>query len=59
MAWSTRDRYLPLRFGRAYADVLPGAELLELPGLGHWPWVEDPSLVGRIVGFLEHGQEGA
>lgn len=59
VAWSTRDRYLPLRFGRAYADALPGAELLELPGLGHWPWLEDPSLVGRIAGFLEHGEQGA
>ena len=53
VAWSTKDRYLPLQFGRAYADVLPNAELLELPGLGHWPWLEDRSAVDRLVAFLE------
>lgn len=44
--------YLPARFGRDYAAALPGAELLELPGLGHWPWVEQPDVVDRIVRFL-------
>jgi pimeloyl-ACP methyl ester carboxylesterase len=53
VVWSEKDRYLPLRFGRAYARALPAAELLELPGLGHWPWLEDPSVVDRVVAFLE------
>lgn len=52
VVWGERDRYLPARFGRDYAAALPNSELLELPGLGHWPWVEDPDVVDRIVGFL-------
>jgi pimeloyl-ACP methyl ester carboxylesterase len=52
VVWSERDRYLPLRFGRDYAAALPNAEFLELPGLGHWPWLEQPGLVDRIVSHL-------
>ena len=50
--WGDRDAYLPIRFGRAYADALPGAELEVLPGAGHWPWIEQPDLVDRVLGFL-------
>jgi pimeloyl-ACP methyl ester carboxylesterase len=50
--WSGRDRYLPARFGRAYADALPSAELLELPRAGHWSWRDEPSAIERIVAFL-------
>lgn len=52
VVWSERDRYLPSRFGRDYAAALPGAELLELPGLGHWPWLEQPDVADRIVRFM-------
>jgi pimeloyl-ACP methyl ester carboxylesterase len=52
VVWGQQDRYLPPRFGRDYADVL-NAELLELSGVGHWPWREDPSVIERVVGFLE------
>lgn len=51
--WALADRYLPARFGRAYADALPNAELAELPGVGHWPWREDPRVVDRVAAFLE------
>jgi pimeloyl-ACP methyl ester carboxylesterase len=53
VVWSGKDRYLPSRFGRAYADALPNAELVELPRLGHWPWLEDPAVIERVVAFLE------
>jgi pimeloyl-ACP methyl ester carboxylesterase len=53
VVWGGRDRYIPARFGRAYADVLPAAELLELPDAGHWPWREDPAVVPRVLEFLE------
>jgi pimeloyl-ACP methyl ester carboxylesterase len=51
IVWGDTDRYLPLDFARAYADVLPKAELLTTHA-GHWPWVEDPQLIDRILGFL-------
>ena len=50
--WGDRDPYLPIRFGRAYADVLPGAEFEIASGGGHWPWIDDPALVDRVLGFL-------
>lgn len=51
--WSLKDRYLPARFGRAWADALPSSELVEFPDCGHWPWLEDASVVDRVVSFLE------
>jgi pimeloyl-ACP methyl ester carboxylesterase len=52
VAWGVQDPYIPARFARAYADVLGAAELLELPDAGHWPWLDRPDLIDRVVGFL-------
>jgi pimeloyl-ACP methyl ester carboxylesterase len=52
VVWGLKDPYLPARFGRAYADALPHAQLLELPDAGHWPWLDRPELVERVVDFL-------
>ena len=52
VVWAMRDRYLPARFGRAWAERLPRAELLELPDAGHWPWRDDPSSIGPVLEFL-------
>jgi pimeloyl-ACP methyl ester carboxylesterase len=51
--WSEKDRYLPAWVGSAMARALPNAELVELPGLGHWPWTEQPEVVDMVVEFLE------
>ena len=40
--WGDRDVYLPTRFAAAYAAVLPASTLEVLPGVGHWPWIDDP-----------------
>jgi len=52
VAWGMRDPYIPGRFGRAYADALPQAELLELADAGHWAWLDRPDLVDRVTAFL-------
>jgi pimeloyl-ACP methyl ester carboxylesterase len=52
VAWGMKDPYIPARFGRAYANALPRAELLEMPDAGHWPWLDRPDLVDRVAGFL-------
>jgi pimeloyl-ACP methyl ester carboxylesterase len=52
VAWGMRDPYIPSRFGHAYAQALPHAELLELADAGHWPWLDRPDLIGRLVDFL-------
>jgi pimeloyl-ACP methyl ester carboxylesterase len=49
--WGDRDPYLPLRFGAAYAHALPNAKLEVARGTGHWPWIDDPSLIDRIHEF--------
>jgi pimeloyl-ACP methyl ester carboxylesterase len=50
--WGAKDPYIPARFGRMYADRIPNSELLELPDAGHWPWIDRPDLVGRVLDFL-------
>jgi pimeloyl-ACP methyl ester carboxylesterase len=52
VVWGMRDPYIPAHFGRDYADALADAELLELPDAGHWPWIDQPELIGRVVDFL-------
>ena len=50
--WGDRDPYLPSRFGQAYADALGNAELEVARGAGHWPLIDDPSLIDRILDFV-------
>jgi pimeloyl-ACP methyl ester carboxylesterase len=53
--WGTRDPYLPVAFGRAYAERLPRARLVELDDAGHWPWLERPEIVEQVGAFLLPG----
>lgn len=51
VAWAQRDRLLPFAdFGRRWVGALPHSEVRILPGVGHVPMADDPSLVtGTIV----------
>jgi len=55
VAWGMQDPYIPASFGAAYAAALPHAELLELDDAGHWPWLDRPDLLTRLVDFLSAG----
>jgi pimeloyl-ACP methyl ester carboxylesterase len=57
VVWGAQDPYIPVRFGRAYAEALPNAELLELPDAGHWVWFDRPDTIDRIVEFLAREPE--
>ena len=57
VVWGMRDRYLPGRFGAAYAARLPQAELVELSAAGHWPWIDEKGLVNRMIRFLESDED--
>jgi pimeloyl-ACP methyl ester carboxylesterase len=52
VVWGRDDLYLPPRFGRAYADALPGARLVEVDGAGHFPWIDRPDTIDRVLSFL-------
>jgi pimeloyl-ACP methyl ester carboxylesterase len=38
--------------GTPTARALPGGSFEPLQGLGHWPWVDDPSVVDTVIDFL-------
>jgi pimeloyl-ACP methyl ester carboxylesterase len=52
VVWGEGDPYVGLVEGERYARVLPQARLRTVPGVGHWPWREEPALVDEIVAFL-------
>ncbi|GAA1909991.1 alpha/beta fold hydrolase [Nocardioides marmoribigeumensis] len=50
IAWSERDRILPMRDGLPAARrTVPGARFVILPGLGHVPMLDDPAMVADVV----------
>jgi pimeloyl-ACP methyl ester carboxylesterase len=56
VVWGMRDRYIPSRFGAAYAARLPNSTLVELPEAGHWPWIDSPEQVEAMVRFVTNGE---
>jgi pimeloyl-ACP methyl ester carboxylesterase len=47
--WGTRDLILPYRQAKRWVQVVPGAELVTLKGLGHVPMTDDPELVAEKI----------
>jgi pimeloyl-ACP methyl ester carboxylesterase len=50
--WGDRDRYLPVKFGDDFVRILPNSRLETVEGAGHWPWVDDPTVVDRVLSFV-------
>jgi pimeloyl-ACP methyl ester carboxylesterase len=50
--WPTQDPYIGAEFGRRLTARLPHAELAEIDGAGHWPWIDRPELLARALAFL-------
>ncbi len=55
LLWAQRDPYIPPVYGRRLAARLPDATLEEIAGAGHWPWLDRPELIDRVVGLLGTG----
>lgn len=54
IVWGREDRLVPVRLGRRLARVMPRAELVVLPGVGHVPQFEVPEETRQLVlGFLD------
>lgn len=57
LLWGERDvAYKPERFGKLFADTIPGARFVPVPGAGHYPHEEQPAFVARAV--AEFAREG-
>ncbi len=54
VVWGDADPYLPVGFADAYAAALGGPATVErIEGAGHWPWLDRPELVDRVVDVRE------
>ncbi len=50
IAWAAKDRTIPYkRYGTPWKTMLPEAEILQMPGIGHVPMYDDPALVTRTI----------
>jgi pimeloyl-ACP methyl ester carboxylesterase len=50
--WGEDDPWFPVGLAEAYAASLPRASLERIPHAGHWPWLDQPSVVDRVAAFL-------
>lgn len=48
--WGEDDRMLPLAYGEAWRQAIPGARLVAVPRCGHLPIQEQPEIFARTVG---------
>jgi proline iminopeptidase len=46
------DSPVPVRAGRETAAFLPAAEVVVVPGAGHFPWIEQPGCVAAALAAL-------
>ena len=53
--WGEADPFLAPRFGRAYAELLPEGQYAGVHDAGHWPWIDRPDVVDRVLNFLARG----
>jgi pimeloyl-ACP methyl ester carboxylesterase len=47
--WGAHDPYIPMQMAARQREAFPSAEIAVLEDSGHWPFVDDPEAVGRLV----------
>lgn len=56
LLWGERDvAYRPERFGKLFADTIPGARYVSVPDSGHYPQEEQPAFVARALSEFARG----
>ncbi len=54
LIWGTDDPIIPIEHGRAAQERIPESRLVEIPGAGHWPQLDDPDrFVAELSEFVE------
>jgi pimeloyl-ACP methyl ester carboxylesterase len=51
LVWGDEDPWIAPSFADRYARRLPAATVEHVPGAGHWPWLDQPSVVDRLAAF--------
>jgi pimeloyl-ACP methyl ester carboxylesterase len=68
IVWGERDHTIPLRHGREANEAIPHCRLHTLPGVAHFPHLEDPDGLAELLrafmretqpGLIEDGDWGA
>lgn len=49
LLWGASDGVVPVAYGEAYRQMIPGAKLVVIPEAGHLPHVEQPAMVLQHV----------
>ena len=49
LIWGDCDPIIPVSHGHATHEAIPGSRLAIIPGVGHYPHVEDPAAVERVL----------
>lgn len=47
--WGAGDPYLPVSLAERQKEAFPSAVIRILPGSGHWPFIDDPVTVARLL----------
>jgi pimeloyl-ACP methyl ester carboxylesterase len=68
IVWGERDRTIPIEHGRLAHEAIPHSSFRTLPGVAHFPHLEDPQALARVLrefigqtqpGLIEDGDWGA
>jgi pimeloyl-ACP methyl ester carboxylesterase len=49
IVWGERDNTIPIRHGRAAHAAIPGSTLRTIPGVAHFPHLEDPHALSHVL----------
>lgn len=50
VVWGADDPVVPPAYGKAYADAIPGAAFVVIPGAGHVPSTDAPAQTAAVLG---------
>ncbi|MEA2214109.1 MAG: hypothetical protein QOF83_4057 [Solirubrobacteraceae bacterium] len=56
VVWGEEDPWMSSGYAEAYVHILPRAELMRVGNAGHWPWLDQPSVIDRVAAFASHGR---